>query len=155
MKKIKLLIGILSSMPLVLQTAFATPPDVTVMYKPGIGNYLVDANGRTLYWSKKDMPKTTKCIGACLEQWPPFYNEAILTADPEMTSSDFGTIIRPDGKKQTTFRGYPLYYFSMDKMRGDTNGHKFNSYWLAMQPGKFHLVERYITGYSITVGSID
>ena len=155
MKKIQLLIGILSTMPLVLQTAFATPPDVTVMYKEGVGNYLVDANGRTLYWSKMDSPKTSKCTGACLEQWPPFFNEAILTADPEMSSSDFGTIIRPDGKKQTTFRGYPLYYFNQDRGRGDTSGHKVKGAWWAMQPGRFHLVEKYSTGYSMTVGSID
>ena len=155
MKKIPLLIGMLSSLPLVLQTAFATPPDVTVIHKDGVGNYLADANGRTLYWSNKDMPKTTRCTGACIEQWPPFFSEAVLTADPEMASSDFGTIIRPDGRKQTTFRGYPLYYFSMDQMRGDTKGHKVNGAWFAMMPGKFHLVEKYYTGNSITVGSTD
>ncbi|NTU68453.1 MAG: hypothetical protein HGB02_06200 [Chlorobiaceae bacterium] len=155
MKKIQLLIGMIAAMPLVLQTAFATPPDVTVIYKAGVGNYLADANGRTLYWSKKDMPKTTKCTGACLEKWPAFFNEAILSADPEMNSSDFGTIIRPDGKKQTTFRGYPLYYYKMDQVRGDTKGHKANAAWFAMLPGKFHLVEKYYTGNSTTVGTTD
>lgn len=138
-----------------MQTAFATPPDVTVMYKEGVGSYLADSNGRTLYWSNKDMPRNSKCTGACLDQWQPFYNGVILSADPEMASSDFGTIIRTDGKKQTTFRGYPLYFYSLDQMRGDTKGHKANGAWFAMMPGKFHLVEKYYTGYSVTVGSVD
>ncbi len=155
MKKIKLFTVLLSAMPLALQTALATPPDVTVIHKEGVGNYLADANGRTLYWSNKDMPKTSKCSGACLERWVPYFNDAILSADPELASSDFGTIIRADGKKQTTFRSYPLYYSSLDQVRGDTKGHKLNGAWFAMMPGRFHLVEKYSTGYSITVGSVD
>lgn len=155
MKKLQLMLGVLASMPLVLQQSFATPPDVTVMYKDGVGKYLADANGRALYWNKKDMPQRSYCSGACIEKWPPFYNEAILSASPEMAVTDFGTIIRKDGKKQTTFRGYPLYYFGMDQQPGDVNGHKVNNAWFVMLPGKFHLVERYFTGSSKTEGTTD
>jgi len=155
MKKIKLLLAILASMTLGLQQASATAPDVNVMYKPGVGHYLTDAQGRTLYWSKHDMPSMSSVTGSLLDKWPPFYQGAILSAAPDMAATDFGTILRKDGKMQNTFRGYPLYYFSSDRQPGDTNGHKFNKIWSVMFPGRFHLVEKYYTGFSKTVGSID
>jgi predicted lipoprotein with Yx(FWY)xxD motif len=153
MKTMKLLLGALASMPLLLQTALATPPDVTVMYKQGVGNYLADATGRALYWTKKDTPQRSNCVGPCLEKWQPFYNGAVLSASPDMAASDFGTILRSDGRMQTTFRGYPLYYYTMDQQRGDTVGENVNNAWHVMLPGKFHLVEKYYTGYSMTVGT--
>lgn len=155
MKKIKLLLGALAAIPLLLQTAFATPPDVIVMHKQGVGNYLADANGRALYWSKKDQPQKSNCVGACLDQWTPYYNGAVLSASPEMNASDFSTILRSDGRMQTTFRGYPLYCYAMDQQRGDTIGENVNNAWHVMLPGKFHLVEKYSTGYSRTVGTTD
>ncbi len=153
MKKIQLLIGILVLMLFGLQHATATPPDVTVMYKAGVGHYLADARGRTLYWSNHDSPNMSTVSGKILEKWPPFFQGAILSASPEMASTDFGTIRRKDGKMQTTFRSYPLYYFDADQQPGDTNGHKFNKIWSVMMPGKFHLVEKVSTGFSQTTGT--
>jgi predicted lipoprotein with Yx(FWY)xxD motif len=56
-----------------LKTAFATSPDVTVMNKEGIGSYLTDGNGRTLYWNKKDSPGQSRVVGKFIEIWPPFF----------------------------------------------------------------------------------
>jgi predicted lipoprotein with Yx(FWY)xxD motif len=156
MKKILLLFAVLVSLLLGLQQANATTPDVTVFHKEGIGNYLADANGRTLYWTKKDMPGSNTCVNSPnIDKWPPFFNGAILSASPEMASKEFGTMIRKDGRKQNTFRGYPLYYSSLDQEPGDTLGHKVDAAWSVMLPGKFHLVEKVFTGYSVTVGTTD
>jgi len=156
MKKIPLLFAVMASMLLVMQQAHATPPDVIVMHKAGIGKYLADACGRALYWSKNDSPLASRCTNSpSAEKWPPFFNGAILSASPEMASKEFGTIIRRDGRKQNTFRGYPLYYSSMDYRSGDTNGHKVDKSWFVMRPDKFHLVEIFYTGYSKTVGTTD
>jgi predicted lipoprotein with Yx(FWY)xxD motif len=153
MKKLSLLFAVIASI-LVLQQAYATTPDVTIVHKPDVGNYLTDADGRTLYWTKKDSPQSGWCGKIPnAEKWPPFYNGAILSASPEMTSKEFGTIIRRDGRKQNTFRGYPLYYSSLDHQPGDTNGLKVDKSWSVMHPGKFHLVEILSTGYSRTVGT--
>jgi predicted lipoprotein with Yx(FWY)xxD motif len=35
------------------------------------------------------------------------------------------TVKRPDGRRQVTFRGGPLYFFVQDKKRGDVNGEGF------------------------------
>jgi len=50
---------------------------------------------------------------------------------------DFGTITREDGKKQTTFRGYPLYYWGGDKAQGDTAGQGVNNVWYVIDPANF------------------
>ena len=42
-----------------------------------------------------------------------------------------------DGKKQNTFRGYPLYYYSMDARPGDTGGHNLGNAWFVIDPEKF------------------
>ena len=46
---------------------------------------------------------------------------------------------REDGKKQTTFRGYPLYYWAGDKAPGDTKGQGVNNVWYVIDPAKFPL----------------
>jgi len=52
-------------------------------------------------------------------------------------AEDFGTITREDGKKQTTFRGYPLYYWAGDKAPGDTKGQGVGNVWYVIDPTKF------------------
>jgi predicted lipoprotein with Yx(FWY)xxD motif len=153
MKKYSLLFGVAVLMLFALKTAFATDPDVTVMQKEGIGKYLADSKGRTLYWFKNDSPKKSTCTGKCLELWIPFYNGAILSASPEMNLKDFGTIVRQDGKKQNTFRSYPLYYYYMDEQPGDTKGQNFNNLWHVVDPVKFRLTEKEYFGYSETKGT--
>ena len=48
-----------------------------------------------------------------------------------------GTIRRPDGTRQVSYAGHPLYLFSGDTGRGQTNGeglHDFGAGWYALTP---------------------
>jgi hypothetical protein len=72
----------------------------------------------------------------CLEKWPIYYREAVA-APKDITAGDFGTITREDGKMQTTFRGYPLYYWVNDKQAGETNGQGVNNVWFVINPKDF------------------
>ncbi|MBS4193125.1 hypothetical protein KHA94_23750 [Bacillus sp. FJAT-49705] len=93
------------------------------------GKYLADADGMALYYFTKDKPDTTNCSGECLENWPAFYSEHLDVPDG-YNKEDFGTITREDtGKKQTTYKGYPLYYFVNDKAQGDVNGQGVKDVW--------------------------
>ena len=104
--------------------------------KAGVGSYLVDAKGMTLYWFKKDSPGKSACAGPCVERWPVYYREKVAAGEGTK-EGDFGTITREDGKKQTTFRGYPLYYWVGDKAKGDTAGQGVNGVWYVIDPADF------------------
>jgi predicted lipoprotein with Yx(FWY)xxD motif len=118
--------------------AFATPAladhhAVKVAKKDGIGSFLTDAKGMTLYTFKKDSPGKSACEGPCVEKWPLYYREKV-DAKGELKAADFATITRADGKPQTTYKGMPLYYFAGDKAAGDTAGHEVKEVWYAAKP---------------------
>ncbi len=51
--------------------------------------------------------------------------------------SDLGTITRPDGTTQVTYKGHPLYTFIKDKDDGDTYGQgstAFGAGWYVLNP---------------------
>jgi predicted lipoprotein with Yx(FWY)xxD motif len=113
--------------------AYADHHAVKVAKKEGIGSYLTDINGMTLYYFKKDSAGKSACEGPCVENWPLYYRETVAPKD-SLAAGDFGTITRPDGKKQTTYKGMPLYYFAKDKKPGDTLGQGVKDVWYVVNP---------------------
>jgi len=113
--------------------AFAGVGDLQIKAKDKMGNYLADGNGMTLYYFKNNMKDKNSCAGPCLEKWPVFYNEKVK-APAGSDAKDFGEFTRADGKKQTTFKGWPLYYFAGDKAAGDTNGQAMKDVWFTVNP---------------------
>jgi predicted lipoprotein with Yx(FWY)xxD motif len=116
-----------------LVAGVAAAGDVQVRTMDKIGKYLADGKGMTLYHFKNDAKDKIACTGPCLEKWPLFSSEKI-TPPPGTGAMDFGVITRPDGKKQTTFKGWPLYYFAGDKKPGDTNGQGIKDAWYVVSP---------------------
>ena len=99
-----------------------------------LGNILTDSLGKTLYLLSVDADGTSKCFGECEVVWPVFYR-----ANPSFGSGldpkDFGVITRPqDNKKQTTYKGFPVYYYNKDKAAGDTNGEGLENAWFVLKP---------------------
>jgi len=94
----------------------------------GADLYLADSNGRTLYYFSKDASGASTCAGQCVERWPVFYTDNIMVP-AGMDAKEFGVITRADGKKQSTFRGWPLYYWVGDTAPGQTNGQGANGVW--------------------------
>jgi predicted lipoprotein with Yx(FWY)xxD motif len=104
-----------------------------------LGNFLVAADGRTLYYFGLDFaasggqPAVSNCTGNCVPVWPIFHVDTpVLVAG--LSSSDFGEITRADGVKQTTFKGWPLYFFAGDSKAGDTNGDNFEAWYVLKDP---------------------
>lgn len=115
--------------------ALAEGETLQVKDKKGIGKYLTDGKGMTLYIFKNDKKDKNSCTGPCLEKWPIYYDgkvKAPAGSDP----MDFREFTRADGNKQTTFKGWPLYYFVGDKAPGDTNGQGMNDVWYVINPKK-------------------
>jgi predicted lipoprotein with Yx(FWY)xxD motif len=117
---------------LIASPALAGPPGPSVARKEGLGRYLVDGTGQTLYTFRKDSPGRSACEGECVTRWPIYLNDggAPVGVKPE----DLGTITRPDGKKQTTYKGMPLYYFAGDAAAGETRGHGLKEAWYVVAP---------------------
>ena len=114
-------------------TQTPTPSTEQPTIKLSTGNHIVDSRGITLYLFTKDVMGDSKCTGGCLNSWPIFYQEKI-SVSTGLQASDFGTITRDDGKKQTTYSGWPLYYFSGDASPGDIKGEGVNKIWFIARP---------------------
>lgn len=121
---------------ILLPVAFAEGENFTVDLSPE--GYLTGNGGMTLYYSLNDAPgnSISNCIGDCSTIWPPFYSDMIQVPSG-LSTADFATITRTDGKLQTTYKGWPLYNYRDDKKPGDTNGDKVNSISFIIYPGKF------------------
>lgn len=114
-------------------TTAAVAATVEVKSKAGIGSYLTDEKGMTLYRYTMDKPGKSVCAGLCIEKWPVFFVDEV-TVPAGVKIADFGMITREDGKKQATYKGLPLYYFVKDAKAGDTTGQGVNGVWYVVTP---------------------
>ncbi|MDF2720612.1 MAG: hypothetical protein K0Q59_287 [Paenibacillus sp.] len=106
---------------------------VAVAHQDALEHYLVDSSGRTLYWFTRDTEGKSNCMDSCETNWPIFYSE-YFAASSGLKAEQFGTIVRADGTKQTTYNGMPLYYFMKDEHAGDVNGQGVNNVWFVVHP---------------------
>lgn len=85
---------------------------------------LVNASGMTLYQNTTEQKGKIHCTGSCRTAWPPLLVPAggKATASGGVSQSKLGTLKRPDGGVQVTYRGGPLYRFLSDKKAGDVTG---------------------------------
>ncbi|WP_462319195.1 fasciclin domain-containing protein [Marinilabilia sp.] len=127
--------------------AVLTPTyDVNVTETIDYGKILTDADGNTLYFFTPDADGTSACIDGCLDNWPVFYSEDMIIP-AELDASDFGSIDRGSGVMQTTYKGWPLYYFVNDHAAGDINGEGVNAKWYVAKPDyTIMLVDNQLTG---------
>jgi predicted lipoprotein with Yx(FWY)xxD motif len=84
---------------------------------------LVNAQGLTLYRLSGETNGKFICTGAsCLQVWHPLTVSAGAT--PSGVGS-LGTVKRPDGATQVTYKGEPLYTFTQDTAPGQVGGQGF------------------------------
>jgi predicted lipoprotein with Yx(FWY)xxD motif len=126
-----------------------TPPtvevkkDISLSTSATLGSYLSDKDGRSLYFFATDANGQASCTGGCEAVWPAF-NVDNLTADKlgsGLTLSDFATITTASGKKQLTYKGWPLYYYAPSvngtntlESAGATTGDGVGDVWFIAKP---------------------
>ena len=102
-----------------------------------LGTILVDGEGMTLYYFKKDDSGKSACYGACAQAWPPLTSDGDpMTKDGAMADK-LGTTKRTDGSSQVTYAGWPLYLYAGDQKPGQASGndtHSFGGEWYALNP---------------------
>jgi predicted lipoprotein with Yx(FWY)xxD motif len=112
----------------------ATAGRVT-LHKTKLGNVLATSSGRTLYLFMKDKNGHSACYGQCATYWPPLTKKGKLSAGAGVKAKLLGTTKRKDGKSQVTYKGHPLYLFSLDKGAGQVAGQRQNFFG-----GKWYVV---------------
>jgi len=110
------------------------PAAVNVGQSAGLGSFLVDSKGMTLYIFTKDSPNTSACYGGCATYWPALLTAGAPVAGTGVTAAMLGTTARTDGTTQVTYNGWPLYYYSGDKAVGDTTGENVKTTWFVISP---------------------
>jgi predicted lipoprotein with Yx(FWY)xxD motif len=97
-------------------------------HKADLGVYLTDSSGKTLYYNTNDTAGMSTCTGSCLTLWPAFSADPV-TVPPFLNTTDFSTVSRADGIKQTAFMKRPLYSFAGDGNPGEVNGQGASGIW--------------------------
>jgi predicted lipoprotein with Yx(FWY)xxD motif len=98
---------------------------------------VVNAKGRTIYRFEKDdnNPPRTACAGDCLKTWQPVLAPNGVQVGDGIDEDLVGVITRPDGSRQLTLKGWPLYYFHKDLSLGQIAGHGVKDQWFAITAG--------------------
>jgi len=112
------------------------------------GTYLVNQTGFTLYYFMNDAPANgiSNCNGKCAEIWPPFYAET-LTVPDGLKAENFASQLRGDGKEQTAYKGWPLYFYYKDIEPKDAYGQGFNKVWSVVNPGSSQFKQSGSSGF--------
>ena len=123
------------------QPTAVKPADTIGTASSSLGTILVDAQGKTLYYFANDIPASSasSCNGQCAVVWPVFSVDTVTVSSP-LSPSDFSSITRADGKKQTTYRGWPLYYYQADTKPGNVSGENVNKIWFVVKPDENVLI---------------
>lgn len=84
------------------------------------GGRLTAPDGHTLYYNTVDTAAKISCVASCASLWPPLTGAA--QPGSGVDDGSLASATRPDGGRQVTFDGHPLYEFSGDTAAGSANG---------------------------------
>jgi predicted lipoprotein with Yx(FWY)xxD motif len=81
---------------------------------------LVSSHGMTLYHLSGEQNGKFICTtSACVGIWHPL---TVASGSTPTGTESLGTVKRPDGTEQVTYKGMPLYTFAQDTSEGDAKG---------------------------------
>lgn len=100
-----------------------------------LGTIVVNGQGMTAYVFDKDTANsgTSTCAGPCIALWPAITS---TTASPHVSgvTGKVATIALPNGTRQVTLNGLPLYTYTPDTKPGDASGQGFGGIWWVVGP---------------------
>lgn len=115
-------IALVIAVAAVVVASMASASGSTVKKGHALGKtVLVNPAGLTLYSLSAETHGRFICTGSCVTIWHPL----VLKSGKPTGASSLGTVRRPDGRRQVTYKGKPLYTFANDHKRGQANGEGF------------------------------
>ena len=81
---------------------------------PTYGYILTNREKQSMYFFAEDVKEPSQCVRGCEDVWPPVIIDFLynLEYNSSLEGSYFDTYTRDDGRKQLTYKGWPLYYHS-------------------------------------------
>jgi predicted lipoprotein with Yx(FWY)xxD motif len=114
-----------------------------------LGDFLVGANGMTLYLFTQDDENSSNCYDQCAVNWPPLLVQAGEVPVPGAgVSGTLDITERDDGTFQVTYDGTPLYYWANDQAPGDATGQGVGDVWFVVPPDSGALSSNDSDGYN-------
>src|SRR5690606_11990466 len=105
---------------------------------PVLGTILIDGAGYTLYVRIDETETDLSCIGECLQSWTPALvapgdlgAETLQTLGLEHVAAELTSFARPEGFRQLSYDGRPLYRAS-GAAPGDTQANGLDGSWFAV-----------------------
>ncbi len=134
--------------------------DINLSANAALGQYLTNNKGLTLYMFANDADGTSSCTGGCGLTWPAFTTDLVTAKfDEGLKAIDFATITNSGGKKQVTYKGWPLYTYSpstdnsygiphnVAEGAGSTKGDGVGGTWFVAKPDyTIMLANKQLTG---------
>jgi predicted lipoprotein with Yx(FWY)xxD motif len=127
--------GLFAAFPMAATAQDSSAAILMVAEKEPYGQYLVDAEGKSLYileadtQGSGDTAAASTCSGECIEEWPVLTTTGEPRVGPQLDASLLSTIERDDGAMQVTYNGWPLYYYHDDQASGATEGQGVHDDW--------------------------
>ncbi|MEU5437569.1 hypothetical protein AB0G73_29930 [Streptomyces sp. NPDC020719] len=120
-------------------TAPASPAGTTLSATKvdKVGTVVTDSKGYVLYRFDMDSAKPSRsaCLAACAAIWPPAPAPATDALSVKgIDKALVGTLTRPDGSKQLTLAGWPIYRYSKDDEPREAYGQGAGGTWFAITP---------------------
>ncbi|PRY42220.1 hypothetical protein [Umezawaea tangerina] len=111
-------------------------PVLATAVVPGLGTVLTNGAGNTVYRFDKDVasPSTSNCDADCVKKFPPVLTTTDDISVQGVDKGALGVLVRPDGTKQVTAKGWPLYTSVEDKIPGDAKSQGFKDAWFVSAP---------------------
>jgi predicted lipoprotein with Yx(FWY)xxD motif len=110
-----------------------------------------------------DDAPTSRCEADCVVSWP-IFDAGDRLLGPGLNDAAFGSIVRADGLHQTTYFGWPLYYYKNDLTLGQMSGQGKGKTWHVAEatPASIVIMKegavKYLadgTGYTLYVSAAD
>jgi predicted lipoprotein with Yx(FWY)xxD motif len=110
-----------SAQPAAQRTSSPSSAVLVKTASSSLGTILVDSQGMTLYHLGGEQNGKFICTSsACVGVWHPLI--APSSGAPSGQVGSLGTVKRPAGTVQVTYKGTPLYTFTGDRQAGETKG---------------------------------
>jgi predicted lipoprotein with Yx(FWY)xxD motif len=102
--------------------ALAATPTVKLQ-KSLLGKIVVTGRSFTAYAFTADKKNKDVCVkkNGCASTWPPVTTKTKLVAGPGLQRKLLGTIKLPNGSRQVTYAGHPLYRYAGDTGHAETD----------------------------------